>query len=292
MKIVQHSKGILIIIFILLFTSISISKSKSNDNQSAIKACREAFPEVALNPAAPGGWRLFEMMDHDVLCIYGEQPVTARYWAALGEMELKSSLIVVARSQGGPVGPWLEVAERLSRRNITLVVDEACFSSCAIYLPIISRRIHVGENSLLIWHGGPTTNVSNLHHFGVQSITIDTILYYLNIGQRTELLYENSGISVDILTDSMRPTDRSHLNTTLQVAGIPEEQPSIIAGYAYNPQTLESCFGFNNLTDYWHPGDDSEVLAFGQRRSKVLLVLESPKDSEGVPLCSSPSDDD
>ena len=223
--------------------------------RSAIDRCRLAFPDAAANPSAAGGWLTDRIASVRVLCLYGSVVVAPE--AFHDALDVPFDLVAV-RSAGGPVASWLAAAEQLAGNVDIVLVDEACFSSCANYIIPLGRAVVALPDSLVVWHGGPT--FAGLGEVGSGLVTMDELMNYYDLADRTERLYVRLGVDPKILRDS----DHG-------------EPGVLLSGYAFSPATLARCFGFSNVAAMWHAGDDEHVAALGHKRSATLNLAEAPK---------------
>lgn len=253
-----------------------------------VAACRVGEGRASANPNLPGGWTLVGQDGSAVLCLTGtlEAVAPAEIVAALGDADGPIDLVV--RSTGGPVDTWLTLAEGLIGRVDVLVVDEACLSSCANYMLPLARTVLAREGSLVAWHGGPSGSTDAATASGTPDIA--AIVAYDEQARRTERLYRRLGIDVAILTLSGVGPDPGKLEAVASALGLPAVPPPVVGGYAFSPARLAHCFGFRNVDAMWHAGDDLAVARLAQRRSRRLLVLESPFDTSaekagGAPRC-------
>ena len=271
MKLSEMSRAIGLPMLLLLSACLprpGLQASVAETDQQAVNACREAFPAVLRNPGAAGGWLLRK--DQERLCLYGTladvDPEVLR--AALQDLDNPVSRVVV-RSAGGPVDIWLAMAEALGTRHPVLVVDEACFSSCAVYAVPPVSKVTLSGPGLIVWHGGPNFR-SRSEDFGIQAPS------YAEIAVRTERLYRLFGLSTKLLSDTLRPPSEDQVQMVMRMA----PRASEISGYAVSPETLQSCYGLKSVQETSHPGDDAQVLAEGLRFSPMLAVLEFPHSVE------------
>lgn len=240
--------------------------------------CRESFPQVVENPNAEGGWSIAGAVGETVLCIYGSFP-PSQLAGIRAALPFDRGLTVVVRSTGGPAASWLSLAEHLEDRVVKLVIDEACFSSCANYLPIVADQVLALENSLLLWHGGPGEAAPGEVPIVVAGVT--EFLAYDNLARRTRALYRRNGVATALLSASTRPT----ASDVWKTLGLPVDPPPQVAGYAFSPDTLLSCFNLRSTVGMWHAGPDAEVLRLAQARSGSFYALESPKKPGGLRDC-------
>jgi hypothetical protein len=242
-----------------------------------IELCRNEFPDSARNPSDAGGWYLDAAAD--TLCLYGtlERVDVGAFRGARPH----DDVTLVLRSAGGPVSTWLSIAEALVGKVGTVVIDEACFSSCADYGFPLGRRLVAGPESLVIWHGGPV-EFRHLALPGGRAGTIGDVVDYDDLVRRTSALYARLHISTGILSISGRAPSRKKFVDALREAGLASLADRAVSGYAFSPDRLRRCFDFANTGGMWHAGDDAKVLALGQRRSAGLVVLESPFMSAAI----------
>lgn len=226
--------------------------------ETAAGRCRAAFPAVAGNPSAPGGWLFDRVSGERILCLYGDIGGSDGFGAALGDAEIDR---LVLRSTGGAVAVWLGMAEQLTGRVRRAYIDEACFSSCANYAFPLAHVVEAAEGSLVVWHGGPT--LRGLEGWAERSETLDALFVYYDYAVRTEALYRRIGIDVAVLAD----TD----------GALPEHRDYRHSGYALPPEVLSRCYGFASVGALWHAGDDAAVAALGRSRSADLDIVAVPR---------------
>lgn len=236
-----------------------------------VAVCRGGKAGRAANPDQPGGWSLARRDRSSVLCLTGTLQAVVPADIASAVADLAGPVDVVVRSTGGPVETWLTLAEGLVGRVDVLVVDEACLSSCANYVLPLARAVLAREGSLVAWHGGPTGAAA-----APGAPDIAAVVTFDEQARRTERLFRRLGIDVSILSLSAIGPDTRKLDMVAGELGLPVAPPPVVAGYAFSPARLAHCFGFRNVGAMWHAGDDLAVARLAQRRSRSLLVLESP----------------
>lgn len=229
------------------------------EDRDAVSYCRSAFPDAARTPGAPGGWILEP--DLGRLCVYGslEGQDTEELEAKLRQPQTSVRLMVV-RSSGGPVDPWLAIAEAMGQRKPVLIVDEACYSSCANYAVPVSSQLRFSGDALVVWHGGPTGLLTATH----LGMAVDE---YAALASRTDRLYDAHGISPYLLADTAQPPSSAQMIT----AG------RNVAGYAVSPTRLNVCYRLGQMSRVRQPSSDADVLTASLRRG--LVFLEFPKTS-------------
>jgi hypothetical protein len=265
--------------FILMLGVIVSCQATSVSEAVAIDftACRESLREGA-DPNGSGGWIMLQSQPRPTLCISGslEGVDPSPLSKAISETP---ELDLAVRSTGGPVDVWLGLAEQLLGHLHILYVDEACFSSCANYLLPVARSVVAPENSLVVWHGGPNTENQNVLE-GV-GVGVAEVIAYDALALRTKRMYAQAGVDVSILSFSARIPEASKASRIVGVAA----SAVAISGYAMSPRRLSKCFGFSNVEEMWHAGDDEAVYALGRQRSLNLALLESPSIDDGSSAC-------
>lgn len=245
-----------------------------------VERCRLAVTDVAENPSATGHWFVDRTEAGTFLCLYGSGD-----WGDLTELlrllDETDPGVVVVRSTGGPVEVWLTLAEQLAADLHTVVVDEACFSSCANYMIPLGTRVVAAPGSLVVWHGGLSDETIDLFN-AAGSSDIETVISNEDLLARTIRLYEARGVDPRILADT------NPAATDVHVAGAFAMMPPFggrsvtVSGFALSPERLRSCYGFGNVDEMWHAGGNDEVVALSRRRSSDLVVLESPFGDNGA----------
>jgi hypothetical protein len=245
-----------------------------------IAACRRGETGDTQDPNLAGGWSLEKAGGLQILCLTGTLEAVPPAEIAAALHGLDGELVVVVRSTGGPVETWLTIAEWLIDRVDVLVVDEACLSSCANYMMPVAKRVLVAEDGLVAWHGGPYRSEDAITR--PRPPDIAAIVVYEEQAGRTERLFRRLGIDVSILALSAIGPDPRTLDAVASALGLPASPPPVVGGYAFSPARLAHCFGFRNVGEMWHAGDDLAVARLAQRRSRSLLVLESPFNRPGA----------
>lgn len=239
--------------------------------------CRAQLMERQ-GPNGAGGWVLVRRDRHPLLCLSGSLE-DIDIGRLLETIDHNRKLDVTVRTTGGPVARWMEIAEHLVGKVDVLTVDEACFSSCANYLIPIAGRVVASRDSLVVWHGGPNSHSDNPLEGGDVPAAID----YDMLTERTEKLYARVGFDTGVLALTSEAPSASKFRSTVAA----EDRNRPVSGYALSPTRLAKCFGFDNLSAMWHAGGDKAVYDLGKKRSKSIVLLESPRvDRNGEISCN------
>ncbi|WP_143540019.1 hypothetical protein [Rhizobium sophoriradicis] len=231
-----------------------------------IRLCHVDLQDRSFNPNFPGGWSLIDRNDNiPVLCLYGSL-ATVSLATLYPKLAKQRSIDIVVKTTGGPVDVWLPLGEALVGKLRQLVVDEACFSSCANYLVPLATRVIAGRNTLIVWHGGPITDSTDV----LKGTDVPTAIHYDDLARRTQKLYELARVDGAILAVS------TAIPSTSKFKAIFGEAAKSFSGYAFSPTRLTQCFRFKNLKYMWHAGDDEAVAQLGMERSSSLALLENP----------------
>ncbi len=253
--------------------------------------CREDHPDATTNPSNPGGLSIVNANGARALCMYGSLervPI-----AKLSEL-LRTIVVdtVVLRSTGGPVKVWLSLAEALVNNVSNIVVDDACFSSCANYAFVLGRWRQSNESALVVWHGGPTGQTEDLADTIRKSgaaFSMSTKLEkdYKDLAARTISLYERLKINPEIL-DITQPTNPPARAVELaqNILGSTENVPPF-SGYALPPETLSKCFGLTGMDQLWYPSNPNAITRIGFERSRSLFLAAIPEELQKLP-CMAP----
>lgn len=237
------------------------------DLREVIEQCQRGLPYNSITPSDNGGFLVTGPTNESIVCLSGtleDLNLEDLHVALIG----RRVTTVVARSAGGPVRNWFRIADALKYDQPLLVVDQICGSSCAIFLTPIASQIYVRENSLLVWHGGPS-----VIPFAIKKENMKTVSQFEQLIQN---LYREALIDTKILETSVESytgsIDFIHVETKFK-------NEIFIDGYAFSNGRLSSCYNFRVHPDSWHPGGNKEVYETAMRLSPNLIILESPNNS-------------
>lgn len=93
--------------------------------------------------------------------------------AAMSGLDQLTSPVLAVNSPGGSVTPALELATHIAIAEVSLIVAERCYSSCANYLVPVSQHLYVAPGALIVLHGSPPRDRTD---FMAQQIQADPVL--------------------------------------------------------------------------------------------------------------------
>jgi hypothetical protein len=67
----------------------------------------------------------------------------------------KQGDVVFASGPGGEIVPAMKIGDVIWNENLDVVVDDLCVSSCAYFIALGGKRLHLVGNGILGFHGGP-----------------------------------------------------------------------------------------------------------------------------------------
>lgn len=145
------------ILALLLAFGTTFSGAETGGVEDAeVRQCREWIQSHSPVPARRTA--LTKILSPRTLCldgdIYSWTVKEAMAWADGSGPEGAPGPRLVVRSAGGDVGPAIDLAEKLQRRDAEVTVVDYCMSSCANYFFAGLRRRHVVPGALILFHGG------------------------------------------------------------------------------------------------------------------------------------------
>jgi hypothetical protein len=243
-----------------------------------VQACREDHPEAVRNPSSPGSISFNRAGRRPAVCVYGELD-------GLGPQDIRMMRairpeVLVVRSSGGAVAGWLDFVEAFDDRPRLVIVDGLCASSCANYAFAAGRRRIVGEDSLVIWHGGPVdapqvfermTGLSGREDPG--QIRED----FQDLAVRTSRLYDRWRLDPAILVHTIvSPPSQADLRASRQ-------SEADMVGFALSPSVLERCFGFRQLHFLRYPESREALIALSRSRFGGRWAAMEPQSLQTHP---------
>lgn len=159
------------------------------------------FAVLILPITARAGW---ERLSEDTIQLKGS--VGREDFEAYVAVAAPGYTRVVLKSGGGEPAVALRIAEDMATRDITVVVDGPCLSSCANYLALAGRRLVVKEGGMLGWHGSlpsPVDGRARLEAEDVPEALVDTYVSWLtDFKAREQAFFEKVGVDYRLLQDS------------------------------------------------------------------------------------------
>lgn len=252
-----------------------------------IEACRAAVIDAPLPEAQ------IEVEDMQIYCLYDgilENPhIHADLVEGVGNWAPDG---LVVRSVGGSVEDWLDLVWALDPPFDFIIVDGACFSSCANYAFAAALRRIVPEGGVVGWHGGPTSNAEFMRHWIVRNEPPGTVPSdadmerVLELGRRTDKLYALTGARTQILEDTHIP-DLPTISALRARFFTREPEDGRYSGLtAFPPDILEHFYGFTGLEDMTHIGNDWDAFRWARDLGPgfYLFTRTDRTDERGCPV--------
>ncbi len=225
--------------------------------------------------------------DHHITCLYNGNDGGGHVFDGIGEFEVAPDGLVV-QSAGGSLSHWLSTIEALEPPFDFIIVDTACFSSCANYaFPLAWQKI-VPADAFVGWHGGPAPDDEYLrwwmHEAGDgATATPEAWAHARNAAERTHRLYALTGASTDLLQVTHNPNLSRQEQRWLRQ----HQQQGWSGAVVLPPDILETCFNIVGTDTMWHPGDALATLEAGRQAlgdGVVLIAIPADRDEAGCPL--------
>lgn len=146
---------------LLLGFGLAVSRPEAHPVEAAeVKQCREWIQSHSQRP--PNNTALTKVLSPRTICfdgdIYAWTLKDAVAWAdKVGAVRTRHARLVV-RSPGGDANAAIDLAEKLQRFDVEVIVVDYCMSSCANYFFAGLRRRNVVPGALILFHGGVTTD--------------------------------------------------------------------------------------------------------------------------------------
>ncbi len=162
---------------------------------------------------------------------------------------------IIVTSGGGDTLAALPIAETIQRRQLDIIVEGICASSCADYFFIAAHEKTVLPGSLVMWHGGLISTLRHesremrdyMRRAGMEPEQIEGQLQTWREGAAREgALYQKAGVDMALLDYSTVATERTY------------------DFWAPPPDTLKR-LGVGNITSFWYPASDHELNELANR---------------------------
>jgi len=156
---------------------------------------------------------------------------------------------LIVRSGGGDVLAAIPIAEKIQMKQMDIVVDGLCVSSCADYFFIAAKRKKVSPNSLVLLHGGITAKlehesekmIEEMTRLGAKPEQVELHMKRWREGAKKEQeIYKNAGVDISLLEYSHVMTDRDY-------------------DYRAPPPGTFKKLGVKNIIDFWYPSSTEEL---------------------------------
>ena len=162
---------------------------------------------------------------------------------------------IIVMSGGGDTLAALPIAEIIQRRQLNIIVDGICGSSCANYFFIAAHEKTVPPGSLVMWHGGLTPKLRHgsremkayMRRAGMPPQQIKRQFQSWREGAaRERMLYQKAGVDMALLDYSSVVTQRAY------------------DFWAPPPDTLRE-LGVGNIISFWYPASANELNKLANR---------------------------
>jgi ATP-dependent protease ClpP protease subunit len=169
--------------------------------------------------------------------------------ARFDEIMNKDIDTLIVRSGGGDVLAAIPIAEKIQKKNMDIVVDGLCVSSCADYFFIAAKRKKVSPNSLVLLHGGITAKlehdsekmIEEMAGLGAKLEQVELYMKRWREGAKKEQeIYKNAGVDIALMEYTHIVTDRDY------------------DYWAPPPETFKK-LGVKDITEFWYPSSDKEL---------------------------------
>ena len=149
----------------------------------------------------------------------------------------------MVNSGGGDVSAALDIADRILKNHLNIIVDGICISSCANYMFVVGASKIVTSGSLLGFHGGPAQTMDFVFK-GPRSLYDSAFIehrkYIKTLLERENSFFQHANVNISLLYD--RPNN------------LPDNHRLINSFWVYSLPTLEK-YGIKNIISYSDPGD-------------------------------------
>ncbi len=207
-----------------------------------------------------------------VLCIIGD---IQEGDGAVKTLNLNHKIkVIVANTLGGDAETAIDIADLMLDRNISLIVDGVCGSSCANYLFFAASEKHVTKGSLVLWHGAPARTEAS----ALEGMTIDEVarvrIYKNKLLTKQKELFKKMHVPEALIESPPQALLKSDLYQTLL-----DKKADGVWAWTIGPRFLKSFYGITGLNDYWY-ADPEMMYEMGQNRNKNWVVIATPEPDE------------
>ncbi len=172
---------------------------------------------------------------------------------------------VIVQSGGGDVDNALQVGQEIHRRQLNIIVDGRCGSSCANYWFVAAAHKTVREGSWVGFHGNPSSSLPYYNRRKFNQAFLDSLTEF---AQQERVFFQALGVDIALVERS----------STITVAF---DRPA----YLPSPEQL-ACFGVSNL-NMWYPSTAAEKAKLWGAGGNVVLTPEvAAKPELSATLCN------
>ncbi|MEO0375813.1 MAG: hypothetical protein AAF329_14545 [Cyanobacteria bacterium P01_A01_bin.17] len=209
---------------------------------SALSAHR---PAVSNEP--PGRWT---KVNEQTLRFVGQ--IDKRTATSFKQIVTPEITTVVVQSGGGDTDTALQVGQEIHRRQLNIIVDGRCGSSCANYWFVAAAHKIVSQGSWVGFHGNPSSSLLYYDRRQFDQAFLDSLAKF---AQQERAFFQALGVDIELVQRS----------STITVAF---QRPA----YLPSPQQLE-CFGVSNV-NMWYPNSVAEKGLLWGAGGNVVITQE------------------
>ena len=215
----------------------------------------------ALGNEPPGRW---EQVNPQMLRFVGQ--IDAQTARKFNQMITPEITTIVVQSGGGDTDTALQVGQEIHKRQLDIIVEGRCGSSCANYWFVAAVNKTVGKGSWVGFHGNPTSSLPYYDRRKFDQAFLDSLAKF---AQQERAFFQTLGVNIELVQQS----------STITVAF---NRPA----YVPSPEQL-ACFGVSNL-NMWYPSSPAEKSLLWGAGGNVVITQEVEAKSElSGALCAS-----
>ncbi len=125
----------------------------------------------------------------------------------------------VIRSPGGFFPAAMKIADILLEKDATVIIHDYCLSACANYIFVATGKTHVLKNSVVAWHGGPSSTYCDRYLHGDQSaIGSGRVTVCKNLALQI-IFFQKRGIQNGFIFNPPTPYTRMMFNILAKTPG-------------------------------------------------------------------------
>lgn len=208
--------------------------------------CLSVLALLMIPPAGAGAGE-WTKIDGETLRFEG--PIERNDIARFNDLIDDGIRTIIVTSGGGDTLAAIPIAESIQRRQLNIIVDGICASSCADYFFIAAHEKSVPRGSLVLWHGGlgstlrrsATEMRDTMRRAGMTPEQIDAQFRSWREGAaRESALYRRAGVDMALLDYSTEVTENA-------------------CDFWAPPPGVLKRLGVDHVTSFWYPATEIEL---------------------------------